>query len=405
MFKAVLLDPFAGISGDMLLGALVDLGADAGWIQQGLGKLGLKGLAVREEKETRSGITATRVTIEYDEKMEAGKRSFSQITKIIRSSGLSDWVKGVSVKAFRILGEAEARIHGVDIEEVHFHELGGIDTIGDICGTAIALELLELKDVFTRPVAVGHGFVQCAHGTLPLPAPATAELLKGFHVFPRKTDRELTTPTGACLLKTFADVFPWETCFIPEKVGYGAGSRHDTEIPNLLRAWMITLDQDVLEKEGPEGMWEISVNLDDMTGEETGDLVGKALEKGAYDAWITQVVMKKARPGIVFTILCPEKALAQVQELIFSHTRTLGIRKKKVYRVKLPRTVEEVDTPFGKVGVKIRRLPGGREDFSVEFDDISRIAGKEGLSLLQVLDEVNWYVRKILSEKLRDQEK
>ena len=393
MFKAILFDPFLGISGDMTLGALIDLGVDPGEIQRNIEKLGINSLKLETEDVIKSGIRAKKIRFKTDEEKQA-KRTFKQIKNIIQSSRLAPKVKENSIKAFKYLGEVEARIHGKDLEEVHFHEIGALDTIGDICGTFIALDILGVDKIFTRPITLGSGFIKFSHGTFPVPAPATIELLKGFDVSYSELKGELTTPTGAAILKTIASPFPDELNFIPLKIGYGAGERDYEDFPNVLRVSLIQMEE-VSPYVERDTVWELSVNIDDMTGEEGGILIDQIIKKGALDAWITQVIMKKSRPAFVFNVLCPENKLDIIEKEIFLNTRTLGIRKHKVFRSKLIRESKIVDTPYGKVRIKIRSLPSGKKDFSIEYEDARSIAEKENISLIEAYKKISDHLKNL----------
>ncbi len=384
MGNALVLDPFAGVSGDMWLGLLADLGLEMPRVREALATLPLPGLSFRVSRVERGILEASRVEVLLPPE-DQPHRGLRDLESILEGGELPERVRQRSVEIFRNLARAEARVHGVPLEKIHFHEVGALDTVADVVGVVLGLDLLGIGEIWTLPVAAGAGFVECAHGRLPLPAPAAAALLEGFPLRPGPGEGERTTPTGAALLAGLARPFPQEGTFRPVRVGYGAGSREGGPVPNVLRGW-------IAQVEVPAGvgspLWEISANLDDLTGEAAGFLVDRLLEEGAVDAWITQILMKKGRPGLLVSALAGEGERERVEGIFLRETSTLGLRRRRVERTRLPRRVEVLETPLGPLRCKVRLLPGGGEEWSPEQDDLGRIAREKGLTLPEVLRRV-----------------
>ncbi len=380
----MVLDPFAGISGDMWLGLLADLGLEMSRVQQTLSTLPLPGLSFGVRQVRRGALGASKVDVLLPPE-EQPHRGLRDLESILEGGALPERAREKSLEIFRRLARAEAQVHGVPPEEIHFHEVGALDAVADVCGVVLGLELLGIQEVWTLPVSVGAGFVECAHGRLPLPAPAAAALLEGFSLRPGPGEGERTTPTGAALLAGLARPFPPEGTFQPLKVGYGAGSREEGPVPNVLRGW-------IAQVEVPRGaaapLWEISANLDDLSGEAAGFLLDSLLREGALDAWITQILMKKGRPGFLVSALAGEGERDRVEGVFLRETSTLGLRRRRVERTRLPRRVEVLETPLGSLRCKVRLLPEGGEEWSPEQDDLERIAREKGLSLPEVLRRV-----------------
>jgi len=380
----LVLDPFAGVSGDMWLGLLADLGLEMTRIQEILATLPLPGLSFRVGKVTRGVLAASKVEVLLPRE-EQPHRGLRDLESILERGGLPEGVRERSLEIFRSLARAEARVHGVPLEEIHFHEVGALDTVADVCGVVLGLELLGIGEVWTLPVALGAGFVECAHGRLPLPAPAAAALLEGFPQRPGPGEGERTTPTGAALLAGLARPFPFEGTFQPWDVGYGAGSMEGGPVPNVLRGWIARVE---IPGCAQGTLWEISANLDDLTGEAAGFLLDSLLREGALDAWTTPILMKKGRPGFLVSALAGDGERERVEGVFLRETSTLGLRRRRVERTRLPRRVEVLETPLGSLRCKVRLLPGGGEEWSPEQDDLVRIAREKGLSLPEVLRAV-----------------
>ncbi len=375
------LDCFSGISGDMCLGALVDAGVPLQSIEATLATLPLSGWSLRAERVMRAGIAATRVHVELDQSQHKPHRGLGDVLGIIESGSLPPEVAERSCAVFRNLAEAEAAIHGTQPDEVHFHEVGAVDAICDIVGTVAGLAELRLDTLRHSTVMLGGGRVKAAHGTLPVPAPATARLLQGRPTEGGPVDVELATPTGAALLKTLAEPAAQWPAMTPEKVAYGAGGRDLEHHPNVLR---LAVGTTCAQGSESDYVWVLETNLDDMTGEEIGYCTEKLLEADALDVFSTPVQMKKNRPGVQLTVLCRPEDLRTLEGLLWRETSTLGVRRALWQRTKLVREFETVQTPWGPVRVKIARLGGQVIRGKPEFEDCRRLAQRHGIPLREV---------------------
>ncbi len=383
--KILYLDCFSGISGDMLLGALLDAGLALEDLKKELSLLDLPEYSLRADTVNRHGITGTDVKVDIEGTPPL--RSLSRIEEIIKESKLKQEVKEKSLYAFRMLGEVEASVHGVSLEEVHFHEIGAVDTIVDIAGTAAALDLLGINKVISSPIPMGRGYVEIAHGTYPLPAPATAAIIsqEEIPVYGVETRGELVTPTGAALLATLVDEFGEIPAFSPCAVGYGAGKK-DFGAPNFLRAWIGKVQNNTLNA----GDWEvetaavIEANIDDLNPEISGHVLEKVMREGALDAYYTSVQMKKSRPAVKLSILAPPSLCPGLVETVFQETSTLGCRVTGVKKVMLPRRTETVETPWGVVRVKVAVSNGEFMHFSPEYEDCQAISVRENIPLKEI---------------------
>ncbi len=378
--KTLKIEPFSGISGDMMLGALVDLGAPKQLLLDLPRLLGFPDVNISINQVKKCGISCLKVDIE--DNTEPVARHLHNILTMIDNADLSDGAKDFSRRVFTLVGEAEAQVHGVSIEEVHFHEVGAVDSIMDIVGVALLLDQLDFSAVVSLPVCIGSGFVHCAHGKLPVPAPATELLLQGLPSFPGNIAKEMTTPTGAAILKALNPSFTVPTLNMTAS-GYGAGKR-DFEQPNCLRVGLghsLTTDDS-----GAEQIFMIQTNLDDISGE----LLGKhfqdlLLENGALDLSLTPLVMKKGRPGHCLEVLCVEENLQILKNLILEETTTIGLRYWRAERTVLKRTFETVQTDFGKIRVKCVTLPSGRVRKAPEFEDCRKCALSAGVTVQEVM--------------------
>jgi uncharacterized protein (TIGR00299 family) protein len=387
------LDCFCGISGDMCLGALVDAGVPLDAIRDALAGLPLKGYELTAEKVIRHGLAATKVSVvvghdhkaehEHEHEQRGGHphRGLSDVLAIIEAGGLPAKVAEDSARAFRLLAEAEAAVHNIDVDSIHFHEVGAVDAICDIVGTMAGLHHLGLDRLQHSPVSVGGGTVKCAHGLLPVPAPATAALLRGVPTAGGPVDRELTTPTGAAILRAVAEPVPTAPAMRVESIGYGAGGRELDGVPNVLR--LLVGEAEACATEA-DTVWVLEANLDDMTGEELGHCLEKLMAGGALDAFVTPVQMKKNRPGALLTVLCEAARLAEAEALLWRHTSTLGIRRTPAQRSKLRREIRAVSTPWGDARVKVGFLGEKVVRREPEYEDCRRIADEQGLSLREV---------------------
>src|SRR6202047_1890378 len=385
-------DCFSGISGDMVLGALVDAGADLRVIEAELRKLGLEGWSVSAEKVKRGAISATQVKVDTSEGHH--HRGLSIILGRIDKADLAPPAAERARKIFTRLAEAEAKVHNMPAEEVHFHEVGAVDSIVDIVGAAIGFELLGIDEFACSALDVGAGQVKTAHGLLPVPAPATAELLRGAPVYTRGISRELVTPTGAALATTLSTRYAEIPKMTLRAVGYGAGSANLTEKANVLR---ILIGENATSEAGEHWDAPVSVietNLDDMSPQIYGYLVEKALAAGALDVFSTAVQMKKNRPGVLLTILCESWHTAKMMDLVFRETTTIGVRTYDVRRKVLDREMVRIDTQFGEVRMKISRMNGSVLNATPEYEDCQRVAAEKGIPLKEVMAEASFEFQK-----------
>ena len=391
--RTLYLDCFAGASGDMLVGALLDCGLDFERLKADLAKLGVGGYELALRRVDRSGISAAKFDVhlhaaEHHHDDHHGHhhhhnehRSLSEIQRLIAASGLCQEVKGRAAAIFQRLGEAEAKIHGIPVERVHFHEVGAVDSIVDIVGASIALEALGVERLITSPLHVGSGTFTCAHGTYPVPGPATAELLRGFPVYSKEIDGELVTPTGAAVIATLASGCGPLPVMRVERVGYGAGTRDYPKFPNVLRAILGELAED----RTPTAVTVIEANIDDLNAQVFGHLMEQALEAGALDIFYTPVQMKKNRPGVLLTLLCAPDDRERLAALVFRETTTLGLRYREENRVVLRREHVTVETAYGPVRIKVARDEAGQVVNSApEFDDCRAAAGRHGVAVREV---------------------
>ena len=378
------LDCFSGVSGDMCLGAIVDAGVPLEAIETPLRSLPMRGYSLAARKVTRGGLAATLVEVNLDEAERHPHRGLKDVLAVIEGGSLPDGVVENSAAVFRALAEAEARVHGTDVDRVHFHEVGAVDAICDIVGTVVGLRELSLERLMFSTVRLGGGTVKTAHGLLPVPAPATVELLKGLPTAGGPVDFELATPTGAAILRTLGEPCSHWPDMAIEKVGHGAGGRDIEGLPNVLR--LAVGKAPAQDGAGTESgwVWVLEANLDDMTGQEVGYCVTKLLEAGALDAFATPVQMKKNRPGVLLTVLCAPEALSATEGLLWKHTSTLGVRRCLWQRSTLRRQTRTVRTPWGEVRVKVAYVGDQMARCEPEYEDCKAIADAHGLSLREV---------------------
>ncbi len=375
-------DCFSGISGDMCLGAIVDAGVPLDAIRDALAGLPLSGYSLEAEPVVRAGMAATHVRVKLHEHEHHPHRGLADVLAVIESGGLPDEVVERSSAVFRALAEVEAKVHDTDVDSIHFHEVGAVDAICDIVGTVVGLRELGIDALKFSTVMLGGGTVRAAHGVLPVPAPATAELLKGLPTAGGPVDFELTTPTGAAILKALGEPSPHWPQMTVDAVGYGAGSRDFESLPNLLRL-AVGSTQPTGQTEA-DHVWVLKANLDDMTGEEIGYCTEKLMAAGALDAFTTPVQMKKNRPGVLLTVLCPPEALAPMEGLLWRHTSTLGVRRSLWQRSKLRRETVVVETAWGEVRVKIAYLGDEAVRCEPEYEDCRALADAHDVSLREV---------------------
>jgi uncharacterized protein (TIGR00299 family) protein len=391
------LDTFSGIAGNMFLGAMLDAGLPRATLEADLAGLGV-GYRLRVRKVKRGALGACYVEVGIPREAASAKsrrrtktdragrrprrsaRGYLEIRDLLDRAELAAPVRERAQAIFETLARAESKVHGVRVEKVHFHELGAIDALVDVTGAAIALERFEVRAVTATPPAIGYGSVETLHGTLPLPTPATLELLKGIPTVPAHVAWETVTPTGAAILKTVVDEFRTLPAMTVEAVGYGAGDDREGPMPNLLRA--------VLGRGGTAG-WDrilsLETNLDDLVPEHFDHLMERLFEVGALDVSIQHVQMKKNRPGFLLRVLARPSNRTALSGVLFAETPTLGVRAVECDRLVLERETRRVETPFGRIAVKIARGERGRLDVSAEYDDCKRAARRSGAPLRDVI--------------------
>jgi uncharacterized protein (TIGR00299 family) protein len=375
-------DCFSGTSGDMTLAALIDAGVPEQAIRDGLASLGLP-ITLEVENVRRAGIAARRVRIEApDQELH---RHLPDIEAIIAKGRLTDWQRDLAVSIFRRLGEAEAAVHGIPLEKVHFHEVGALDSIADIVWAAIGLDLLGVGRFTASPVPTGTGLVKCEHGLMPVPAPATANLLKGVPLAPTAIKAELTTPTGAAILTTVVSEYTPAPAMTVERIGYGAGRRDLGEQPNLLRLMVGTAaGPAAVNPAEADQVWILETNLDDTPAEVIGYCVERLFAEGALDVFSTAIQMKKNRPGVLLSVLAAEADVPALEAILFAETATFGVRRFAARRSKLQRDWVTVETPFGPVRGKRGWREGGPKVFSPEYEECARLARERGVPLREV---------------------
>ncbi|HEY4885360.1 MAG TPA: nickel pincer cofactor biosynthesis protein LarC [Myxococcales bacterium] len=377
--STLVLEPIGGMAGDMTIAALLHLGAPRAALDDGLRRLGLSGVSVEAHEVEVQGIRALHVGVRGAPDQHV-HRPWRYIRDLIARARLPPRAAELAQSGFALLAKAEARIHGVDPEDVEFHEVGAIDSIVDVVGAALLLDALAPERIVALPPPSGGGLEQSAHGTIPLPAPATLELLRGRTIRPSGPG-ERTTPTGAAILAAWTE----EALAIPQltidRIGYGAGTRRWEDAPNLLRA-VLGRPAAACDR---EGSWILEANLDDLSPQLVAVALESVLAAGALDAWVAPVTMKKGRPGHLFGALVPEAARAAVEAEIFKQTSTLGIRATRIERRVLDRELVEVETAYGKVRVKIGRLSGKVLSAAPEFEDCRQAAERQGVAVKEVM--------------------
>jgi uncharacterized protein (TIGR00299 family) protein len=365
----------------MTLAALIDAGVDAEAIRRGIDSLGLP-IRLEVEKIRKGGFASTYVHVEAP--AEDTHRFLPDVEEILQRGTLTERQRDLALRIFRRLAEAEAEAHGMPLEKVHFHEVGALDSIADIAGAAIGLELLGAERFTSRSVPTGSGMVQCAHGLMPIPAPGTAALLKGVPLAPSPIKAEMTTPTGAAILTTIVQEWIDQPVMTVERIGHGAGRREFLEQPNLLRLFV-----GVTTTPAPsDQVWVLETNLDDLPAEVVGYCYDLLLGAGALDVFTTPIFMKKNRPGMLLSVLAPEPAVPALEEILFRETATFGIRRYPVSRHKLERKAYTVTTPWGPVQGKLGWLNGRPPVFTPEYEDCARVARQQGVALRDVYTTV-----------------
>ena len=376
--KTLFLDAFSGVAGDMTIAALVDLGVPFAVLENAFEELPLSGFHAHLGHVHRSGIVATTFDVHVEGKQP--ERTYGWIDRMLLESGLTERTKNLARRIFRRLGEAEANVHKMPLDEVHFHEVGGVDAIIDIVGSAAAFEWIGATVVAT-PLPMGKGFVSARHGTLPLPAPAVIDCLRGVPTYAVALDAELVTPTGAAIVASVAERFERWPSFAPERVGWGGGQRELPDRPNLLRAVLgATASEPIVESHVI-----VEANVDDMTGELAGHALSALLAAGALDAWATPIVMKKGRPALTLAAVGPSEQADALAQVMLRETSSIGVRILPLRRVERPRRVIEVTTAYGVIPVKISAGPYGPAVVKPEFDACARAAAAHDITVQEVI--------------------
>lgn len=379
--KILYYDCFAGISGDMNLGALIDLGVDPNYLKDELYKLHIEGFRLDIQKDMRRGISGTKATVIVENPDNEKHRHLRHIEELVNRSTLSEEVKLMSLRIFDLIAVAESTVHNISKERVHFHEVGALDSIADIVGAAICLDYLKVDKVISSPIQLGGGMVKCAHGIMPVPAPATALIVQHVPVKTGLVQHEATTPTGAAILVATVNEFTDKIDFEIRKTGYGIGHRDVSEVPNVLRAYLCeSMDDNTTQ----EVATMVECNIDDMNPEWYDYLFGKLFDAGASDVFLTPILMKKSRPANTLSVLCNNQILSNIKSVIFHHTTTIGIREYKVAKTVLERREKEIETALGKVKVKCSYFEGKQIRIKPESAEVIRLAKEHGLSLAEV---------------------
>jgi len=380
--KIAYFDCFAGISGDMTLGALIGAGVDPDRLRDGLALLGMGGYRVEVGRRIAGYIEATDVRVILDETHHEHHRHLEQILELIRGASLSDPVKRMSERIFRRLAAAEGLVHGCAPEKVHFHEVGAVDAIVDIVGAAIALEMLGSPKVISSPMPTFHGYVKGSHGVFPLPAPATAEILRGIPWRKLDIEGELVTPTGAAIIAEIASGFGPLPAMRVESIGYGAG-KSDFSIPNALR---VMVGKESVASPSPASVAVIETNIDDLNPQFYETAMERLFAAGALDVYMSPIQMKKNRPGTLLSVICDPALTETIAAVVLAETSTLGVRISRWDRICLERRWEEVVTEFGAVRIKIGERNGGEIQASPEYEDCKRAASEHGVSVRRVYE-------------------
>ncbi len=364
----------------MIVASLIDAGVDPHRLRDSLGSLDLSGYELAITPVTKQGFAATRFSVHLDNSQLAPHRHLPDVLAMIDGSSLSAPTKARAGSIFRRLAQAEATVHGTAVDRVHFHEVGAVDAILDIVGAVICFELLEIERVACSPIAVGSGTVTCAHGVLPVPAPATVELLQGVPLARTEEIGELTTPTAAAVLTTVAEDFGAAPSMTIQSVGYGAGSREGRSTPNVLRVLIGEADH----RGDVDEIVVLETNLDDASPELIGHCMARLLDEGALDVYLVPIHMKKSRSGVLLTVLCEHSRQRAMERILFAETTTFGIRRHRAQRVKMRRRFEVVSTDFGEIRMKVG-VREGAETASPEFEDCKEAAARNGVSLRVVM--------------------
>ncbi len=377
--KIAYFDCIGGASGDMILGALLDAGLPLATLQERLAALPLRDFALDARRVSKNGFSATKVDVVVRD--DAPERHLAEIAAIVEAGDLAPGIKERALAIFRRLAEVEAGIHGTTLDHVHLHELGGVDTIVDVVGCLVGLDALGIERVYASPLPLGRGFIQAAHGQIPLPAPATVALLRGAAIVGSDIEKETVTPTGAALLTALAAGFGPIPAMTLTAVGYGAGGR-DLPIPNVVR--LLIGDGAAPTHLGVESVVILETNIDDLNPQVYDYVMARLFKAGALDVFLTPIQMKKNRPGTLLRVICRPDDSGPLTDILLAETSTLGVRQQIMARVSLRREVRPVETPYGQVRVKIATLGDGMRRVAPEYDDCRRLAEETGAPLREI---------------------
>ena len=386
--KIAYFDCFSGISGDMTVGALLDAGLKIETLEKELKKLGLSGYRLEVNKVVKKGISATQFKVKVKE--EGVERRFKDILTILEKSKLGEEIKKETKKIFFNIAQAESKIHQKDIDKIHFHEIGGLDSIIDITSAVIGIKTLGIEEIHSSALPVGRGFIKCAHGIIPVPAPATLELLKNIPTYSGGIESEMITPTGAAIISTLAKSFGKRPLMKIERIGYGAGEKEFT-IPNLLR---VSIGEKILKDENLKNGYVsdeavlIETNIDDMNPEFYDYIIDKLFSQGALDVFLTPIQMKKNRPAHMLSIIVYEQNLKEILEVLFSESTTLGVRVREVKRLRLSQQNFIAETKYGKIRVKVGMFKGEIKNIAPEYEDCKKMAKQHQVPLKEIYEEV-----------------
>lgn len=390
-YRIAFFDCSSGISGDMCLGALLDAGVSINLLSNELKKLPISDFKIHVKKVIRAGIVSKKanVIIKPVDRSRDFRFNWDYVSGVIKRSELNTNIKEKSIKVFKRLFEVEAKIHSKRIKDIHLHEIGVLDSIIDIVGTIICIDLLNIKEIYSSPVNLGSGHVNTIHGLMPVPTPATIELLKGSLVYSNNIPCELTTPTGAVLIKELAKSFGDMPLMNVEKVGIGAGDNDFKEWPNVLRVF-IGRRENGINKDYNETITVIESNIDDMNPQIYEYVIEKLFKAGALDVFLNQIIMKKNRPGIKLTVLCPRELKNSLINIILKETTSLGVRYYDVNRIKLQRKIEKVKSEFGEIRVKIAFLDDKQMKISPEYEDCKKLSEKLNIPLVELMKKITY---------------
>jgi len=389
--KIAYFDCFSGASGDMVIGAMIDAGLSIEHLESEISKLDLTGYNISALPANKCGVSSVKFDVDVDISKQKSHRHYKDIAAMIERAPLADAVKAIALKIFRVIGDAEAEVHGVPLEKVHFHEVGAVDSIVDIVGAAIGFVALGIDEVYASAVNTGSGTVKTDHGILPVPAPATALILRDVPNYAEGPAKELCTPTGAAIIKAMAKSFGPRPMMKLTTVANGAGGHDFNDRPNVLRLFIgEKTEAEVASTPGliVERLVELSTNIDDMNPQFYGAIMESLFEAGALDVTLSPIQMKKNRPATLLWVLCKPENMAALEMLIFKRTTTLGIRRNHIERVSLPREIVKVPTKYGEIEVKVATLPNGSVKKTPEYESVKKAAEKTGATFEEVYKAV-----------------